>query len=112
MIKKILKLFILIFILFFHKNVYAKIIENVLFKSQVPPGSWNRTLNCGQTSMVIANSYYNNSSISEEDIKNVDIWLNEKFSDPIRDFNGYYTNTTKLKTLCSNYFNMDYDTKT
>ncbi|MCF7795699.1 hypothetical protein K9M42_01250 [Patescibacteria group bacterium] len=110
MIKKILKLFILITILFFYRNTYAKIIENVLFKSQVPPGSWSRTLNCGQTSVIIANSYYNNSSISEEDIKNIDIWLNEKFSDPIRDFNGYYTNTTKLKTLCSDYFDMDYCT--
>ncbi|NCC70010.1 hypothetical protein EOM09_00295 [bacterium] len=108
MIKKIFNLFIILFFLFFSKDVYGKIIEEVLFKPQVLPGSWEKTLNCGQTSVTIANAYYNNLSISEEDIKNIDTWLNNKFSDPIRDFNGYYTNTNKLKILCSDYFDMDF----
>ena len=95
-------LILLFIIIFIPRMLFAKI-NDVAFITQVPPGDWENTLNCGQTSYYMALSYLNNVT-SEDDldfneIKNIDDWLYKKYNDPIRDYNGYYTTVNKINTL-------------
>lgn len=103
-----MKLKYLFFIfLFFPFFVNAKILD-IPFIAQVLPGDWNSTLNCGQTSYYMADKFLSgNSVLDPEDIKKIDDFLYEKFSDPIRNYNGYYTNTTKLKSVAENFGNYE-----
>ena len=73
------------------------------FKAQVPPGTWDKTKNCGQASSLMAFCYYWNTQPTEEDIKRIDEWLNEKYGDPINNYNGWYTTTAKLEALSREY---------
>lgn len=94
--------FLFFFFLIFPFSVDAKIID-IPFISQVLPGDWNSTLNCGQTSYYMADKFLSNDSkLDSEDIKKIDDFLYNKFSDPVRNYNGYYTNTTKLKSVAEN----------
>ncbi len=99
--------FIFFLFLIFPFFVNAKIMD-IPFISQVLPGDWNSTLNCGQTSYYMADKFLsNNSNLNSEDIKKIDDFLYEKFSDPIRNYNGYYTNTTKLKSVAEDFGNYE-----
>jgi len=87
---------------------YALMLSTTLdvpFKAQVPPGSWDKTKNCGQACSSMVFCYYWNTEPSEEDIKKIDNWLYEKYGDPIDNYNGWETTTTKLKTLACEYAN-------
>jgi len=87
---------------------YALMLSTTLdvpFKAQVPPGSWDMTKNCGQACSSMVFCYYWNTEPSEEDIKKIDNWLYEKYGDPINNYNGWETATTKLKTLACEYAN-------
>ncbi|MCK4359364.1 MAG: C39 family peptidase [Candidatus Cloacimonetes bacterium] len=75
----------------------------VLFKAQVPPGIWSETKNCGQTSALMVFCYYNATTPTEQGIKNIDDWLYQKYGDPINNYNGSETNTTKLEELAKEY---------
>lgn len=91
--------FLLFLVLFFPAFVSAKTLD-VPFISQVPPGDWESTLNCGQASYYMADAFLSgNADLNSEDIKKIDDFLYDNFSDPIRDYNGYYTTTSKLKSV-------------
>jgi len=76
----------------------------VPFKTQYPPGtSWDDTKNCGQTSSLMVFCYYWNTTPTVEGIKNIDDWLHETYGDPINNYNGWYTTTTKLARLAREY---------
>ncbi len=99
-----LLLLIILFFLFFNTS-FAKILD-IPFISQVLPGDWNSTLNCGQTSYYMADKFLSdNSVLDSEDIKKIDDFLYNEFSDPVRNYNGYYTNITKLKSVAENFGN-------
>jgi uncharacterized protein YvpB len=75
----------------------------VLFKAQVPPGDWSNSKNCGQASSSMVLSYYYETVPAEQSIKDIDTWLNGKYGDPINNWNGWHTDTTKLETLAREY---------
>jgi len=76
---------------------------NVPFKAQVPPGSWDETKNCGQASSLMVFSYYWNTEPTAEGIKKIDDWLHGKYGDPINNYNGWDTTTSKLEALARDY---------
>jgi len=87
-----------------YKDKYAqKIVLNVPFKAQVPPGIWSKTKNCGQASTLMVLCYYKGTTPTEQGIKDIDDWLYKKYGDPIDNYNGYYTTTTKLEALAREY---------
>ncbi len=91
-----------IFLLFFIivKQVDAKILQ-VPFISQVPPGDWNNSLNCGQTSYYMADNYLSseNTKLSYDKIMEIDDFLYKTYGDPVRKYNGSRTNVAKLKRV-------------
>lgn len=101
---------ILILAIFVPIISFAKI-NDVAFISQVLPGNWNYTLNCGQTSYYMVLSYINGVKDEEildfNEIKKIDDWLYEKYGDPIRDYNGYYTDINKLNTMAKERNNIE-----
>lgn len=76
---------------------------SVPFKSQVPPGEWANTNNCGQTCALMVLCYYKGTVPTEQGIKDIDDWLFQKYGDPINNYNGSITNTTKLEALVKEY---------
>jgi hypothetical protein len=86
-------------------NVFSKKINDVSFISQVPPGIWTQTLNCGQTSYLMIDSQLKGYRPTSDMIKDIDDWLFNKYGDPIRDYNGSVTNVNKIKSIAINYGN-------
>ncbi|MCK5413244.1 MAG: C39 family peptidase [Candidatus Pacebacteria bacterium] len=78
---------------------------DVPFKSQVPPGTWSETKNCGQTSSLMIYSFYDETIPTEQGIKDIDDWLFEKYgsSQAINGYSGSNTNTVILETLAKEY---------
>ena len=74
-----------------------KVNLEVPFITQVPPGSWGTTKNCGQTSSLMVFCYWNSTTPTTDDIKAIDDWLYQNYGDPIDNYNGYFTDHTKLK---------------
>jgi len=99
---------VLVGILFLPSLVFGKTLD-IPFKSQVPPGIWTETRNCGQASFLMIEGYYNNFELNEESIKKLDDWLYEEYGDSQRGYSGQYTNVTKIKKISVDYsdFNLD-----
>lgn len=75
----------------------------VTFIPQVPPGNWNDTRNCGQTSALMDFCYYNKTAPTVDGISNIDDWLQGKFGHPTRNYNGSYTDISILEILAREY---------
>ncbi|NIV16488.1 MAG: hypothetical protein GWN62_36130, partial [Aliifodinibius sp.] len=101
-----------IFLLFIFINpVFAEeIVLDVPFKSQVPPGDWTHTRNCGPTAALMMASYYLSFTPTTDDIKAMDDWLYEmEIISPqygVDIYNGNYTSLSDLQYLLSDYFNL------
>ena len=80
---------------------------SVGFKSQVPPGEWTNTNNCGQTSALMVMCYHDGTIPTEQGIKDIDDWLFQEYNDPINNYNGSLTNTTKIEALVKEYGGFD-----
>lgn len=68
-----------------------------------PPGNWNNTRNCGQTSSLMVYCYYNGSTPTVQGIMDIDDWLFDHYGDPVNDYNGSYTDTEQLETMAREY---------
>lgn len=73
---------------------------NVPFTTQVPPGDWANTKNCGQTCATMLGGYFNGSAVNSAAIISQNSWLaaytgNTKYNQA----NGWYTSMAQLKTL-------------
>jgi len=88
----------------------------VPFKSQVPPGNWTvdqncgTTNNCGQTCMVMYNSFYQYSQPTIQNIKDVDDFLFTEYGQPINCYNGsitYISDLVNIATLLYGYQNVE-----
>ncbi|KKT24994.1 MAG: hypothetical protein UW10_C0016G0027 [Candidatus Magasanikbacteria bacterium GW2011_GWA2_43_9] len=78
----------------------------VPFKSQVPPGSWQeKSRNCGQTSYLMIDGFFNGTSPNIESIKKLDDWIEEIFGHSKRNYNGNYTSVDMLKRVALEYGN-------
>lgn len=83
------------------------------FKSQLPPGTlWKDTRNCGQTSFLMISAYYNNDLVTEQDVKDLDDWIEVNLGDDKRDYYGNYTSLEKLKMIAISYSGYQEDTTT
>ncbi len=76
---------------------------NAPFITQCPPGTWDKTRNCGQASMLMVLSYFSGSIPTPDKIKEIDDWLNSEYGDSVRDYNGSFTDRHKLVTLAQEY---------
>ncbi len=82
---------------------------DVPFLTQYPPGTaFSESMNCGQASSLMIFSYWDNTSPEVEGIIAIDEWLNSRFGDPINDYNGWYTDRTRLETLAREYAQWPY----
>ena len=75
---------------------------NVPFMTQVPPGSWSRTKNCGQACGVMLGGYYNRGAVAAWVITAENRWLynytgDSRYLDP----NGWYTGGSRLNAFRS-----------
>lgn len=69
----------------------------VLFKAQVPPGSWSKTANCGQASVNMAIAYHQGVTPTAEGIMRIDEFLVQK---PYRrNLNNYNSQGTQPNML-------------
>ncbi len=86
------------------------LVLDVPFKSQVLPGSWQYTRNCGPTAALMMAGYYLNFQPTTEDIIAVDDWLYDMeiihAQHGIDKYNGNYTNITDLQYLLGDYFEL------
>jgi uncharacterized protein YvpB len=80
-------------------------LSGVPFTPEVPPGTWKLTNNCGQASVAMVLAFYNHTTPTRQDISAIDDWLFQRFGDPLNNYNGSPTNTTKLTTLAREYGN-------
>ncbi len=84
----------------------------VPFTSQVPPGDWVKSTNCGQTSAAMLFAYYgfySHSPADPTDIMAIDKWLAQAYNDQrFLDLNGYYTTTDRIAYLARNYAHYAY----
>lgn len=85
------------------KGERIPLIISVPFLPQVPPGIWARSNNCGQTSVLMVISYLNKAQPTPQGIIGIDDWLFQKYSDPVNNYNGSVTNTTKLEAVAKEY---------
>ncbi|MBU1202625.1 C39 family peptidase [Patescibacteria group bacterium] len=72
----------------------------VPFLTQVPPGDWLNTKNCGQTCAVMLGGYFNNSPVNSSQITAQNVWLaNYTGNSCYNRANGCDTSIYRLKTL-------------
>jgi len=88
-----------------------EIILDVPFKSQVPPGDWNHTRNCGPTSALMLAGYYLSFSPDTDDLKALIDWLYdmkiiEKQPGEISKYNGNHTSLGDIQYLLSDYYDL------
>lgn len=80
------------------------------FMSQVPPGNWQYTRNCGPASALMLAGYYLNFTPGEDDLSAVVDWLYDREviapQAGIDSSNGNYTDLDDLKYLLEDYFDL------
>lgn len=90
------------------------ILQDVPFLPQTPPGSWSHTMNCGPTSAIMLDGYYENpkTTKTQNDIIAVDDWLYElgyifpQKKDNALYYDGNATNVTILENILTGYFDL------
>ncbi|HOQ68152.1 MAG TPA: C39 family peptidase [Candidatus Atribacteria bacterium] len=75
----------------------GRIVLDVPFLPQVPPGDWVNTRNCGPACAVMMRAYYFNIQPSPEHIIEADNWLNTRFGLPVNGYNGDWTSIFQIR---------------
>lgn len=75
----------------------SRIVLDVPFLPQVPPGDWVNTRNCGPACAVMMRAYYFNIQPSPDHIIQADNWLNAHFGLPVNGYNGDWTNIFQVR---------------
>ncbi len=83
----------------FVENSPSRILLDVPFLPQVPPGDWSNTRNCGIASAVMIKAYYYGTTPTPEDIVAADEWLHARFGLPINNYNGDFTNVFYIRSF-------------
>lgn len=81
----------------FLENTASRVLLDVPFLPQVPPGDWSNTRNCGVASAVMIEAYYFGNTPTPEDIIEADQWLHNRFGLPLNGGNGDYTNVFQIR---------------
>ncbi|MBI5076949.1 C39 family peptidase [Candidatus Falkowbacteria bacterium] len=88
------------------------VLDDVQFKSQSPPGDWNKNLNCGPASALMTAARYLNFTPTTNDIEDVLDWLyDEGYIEPQLDaeyYDGNATNASQLASILSAYYELPY----
>lgn len=79
-----------------------RILLDIPFLPQVPPGDWANTRNCGVASAVMMAAYYYGTTPLPEDIKEANEWLHARFGLPVNNYNGDYTNVFHIRAYLEN----------
>lgn len=79
-----------------------RILLDVPFLPQVPPGDWSNTRNCGVASAVMIAAYVHSTTPTPEDIREANEWLHNRFGLPINGYNGEYTNVFQIRAYLEN----------
>lgn len=74
-----------------------RVLLDVPFLPQVPPGTWSATRNCGVASAVMIAAYFYGTTPTPEDIKEANDWLHARFGLPVNGYNGEYTNVFHIR---------------
>jgi hypothetical protein len=83
----------------FVENSGSRILLDVPFLPQVPPGDWSNTRNCGVASAVMIKAYYHGTTPTPQDIIAADEWLHARFGLPINGYNGDFTNVFYIRSF-------------
>lgn len=75
----------------------SRVLLDVPFLPQVPPGDWSNTRNCGVASAAMIKAYYFGTTPAPEDIIEADHWLHERFGIALNGGNGDYTNVFQIR---------------
>ena len=75
----------------------SRVLLDVPFLPQVPPGDWSNTRNCGVASAAMIKAYYFGTTPTPQDIIEADQWLHEKFGVALNGGNGDYTNVFQIR---------------
>lgn len=81
----------------FAERSAERILLEVPFLPQVPPGDWSNTRNCGVASAVMMVAYVRGTTPTPEDIREAVDWLHASFGLPINGYNGNYTNVFLIR---------------
>jgi hypothetical protein len=74
-----------------------KILLDVPFLPQVPPGDWANTRNCGPACAVMIRAYYFNLQPLPDHIIQANNWLNARFGLSLNGYNGDWTNIFQIR---------------
>ncbi len=80
------------------ENSSSRILLDVPFLPQVPPGDWANTRNCGVAAAVMMKAYYYGITPTPQDIIGADEWLNARFGLPLNNYNGDFTNVFHIRS--------------
>lgn len=83
----------------FVENSGSRILLDVPFLPQVPPGDWSNTRNCGVAAAVMIKAYYYGTTPTAQDIVAANDWLNARFGVPINNYNGDFTNVFYIRSF-------------
>ena len=85
-------------------HAQAETLLPVLFKAQVPPGTWSGTSNCGQGSINMVIAYHQGVQPTAEGIMAIDEWLAQSDWDiPIDNYNSSSTKPWILADVAQKY---------
>ncbi len=80
------------------ENSSSRVLLDVPFLPQVPPGDWANTRNCGVAAAVMVKAYYYGSTPTPQDIVEADEWLHARFGLPLNNYNGDFTNVFQIRS--------------
>jgi hypothetical protein len=84
------------------------ILTEAPFKSQSPPGDWNKNMNCGPASALMLGSYYMSQEPTADHLQSVLDWLYDwDYFEPqvnAEYYDGNVTNVYELRDIMQNYF--------
>ena len=101
--KRMVSILMVVCCLFFATSLaQAQLTLPVLFKAQVPPGTWFDTSNCGQASVAMAIAYHKKITPTETLIKQIDDWLHtSQWQLPINNYNSSSTKPWILEDVAA-----------
>lgn len=104
-----------LFVLMLSPSIFAEegiILDDVQFKSQSPPGDWNKNLNCGPASALMVGAKHLNFTPAADDLEDILNWLyDNNYIEPQLDaeyYDGNVTNASQLSSILSGYYELSY----
>jgi hypothetical protein len=86
-------------------------LSGVPWLSQVPPGNWNTTMNCGPASLLMVVGHQQRTSPGGNDLRTLNDWMASNIAGwRLNGYSGSATSTTQLADIASRYFRLQLQT--